>query len=127
VGAGIAFLLMRELIEEMENESQPAPATATNGTGPRQSSTGAKRVQIPIEEDAAPNTEETAITKQPPVKPMEPDRGRALSTREAGEMLGLNPAEIRTLIDEGELPAHKEGRYWRIYEADVRDYQQRQS
>ena len=44
---------------------------------------------------------------------------RTVSTTAAAAELGVSDRYVRTLIDAGELPAQREGRYWRIEAAAV--------
>jgi excisionase family DNA binding protein len=43
-----------------------------------------------------------------------------LDVREAARVLGVGPARVRQLIDQGELEAHRVGRYWAVDPDSVR-------
>ena len=45
---------------------------------------------------------------------------KVLTTKEAGEALGINDSRVRQLILEGRLPAIKHGRDWIIMEKDLK-------
>jgi excisionase family DNA binding protein len=50
-----------------------------------------------------------------------------LSTREAGELLGISRTYVTRLVDEGKLPAHRVGTHRRLRAADVLAYKARRA
>ncbi len=52
----------------------------------------------------------------------ETTEGRWLTTREAHRRLGIDVRSLYRLIDEGQLPAYKDGRDLRLAESDLEAY-----